>query len=168
MPIEWPGEEQAICAVGLVKPRPDVFAAAIQRLLVVCTTTEVQFCRSKKQLWICHVMLSQEMRRFIPHKYRIYACMLPAAESMVSIDVDCKWQGTEAELHSNNSEAPHRSLGEAKFPTSRAMNPKEDRRPECKGSESLKKGLLTEEEFGDADCVVGCVLECWQQLRLPE
>lgn len=41
MPLEYSNEEQAICAVGLVKPRPDVFAAAIQQLLVVCTTTEV-------------------------------------------------------------------------------------------------------------------------------
>ena len=41
MPLEYSNEEQAICAVALVKPRPEVFAAAIQQLLVVCTTTEV-------------------------------------------------------------------------------------------------------------------------------
>lgn len=41
MPVEYGGEEQAICAVGLVKPRPDVFVEAIQYLLVLCTTAEV-------------------------------------------------------------------------------------------------------------------------------
>ena len=44
MPLEYSNEEQAICAVGLVKPRPGVFAEAIQQLLVVCTTTEVIIC----------------------------------------------------------------------------------------------------------------------------
>lgn len=42
MPFEYSNEEQAICAVGLVRPRPGVFAEAIQQLLVVCTTTEVR------------------------------------------------------------------------------------------------------------------------------
>ena len=41
VPVEYSGEEQAICAVGLVKPRPDVFVEAIQYLLVLCTTVEV-------------------------------------------------------------------------------------------------------------------------------
>lgn len=41
MPIEYAGEEQAIVAVGLVRPRPGVFVEAIQHLLVLCTTTEV-------------------------------------------------------------------------------------------------------------------------------
>ena len=43
MPIEYNSEEQAICAVGLVQPRPGVFAEAVQYLLVICTTTEVNF-----------------------------------------------------------------------------------------------------------------------------
>ena len=41
VPIEYSGEEQAIVAVGLVAPRPGVFVEAIQRLLVLCTTTEI-------------------------------------------------------------------------------------------------------------------------------
>ena len=41
MPVEYSGEEQAICAVGLVKPRPDVFVEAVQYLVVLCTTVEV-------------------------------------------------------------------------------------------------------------------------------
>jgi hypothetical protein len=32
---------QAICAVGLVKPRPGIFLEAVQHLLVLCPTTEV-------------------------------------------------------------------------------------------------------------------------------
>lgn len=41
VPIEYSGEEQAIVAVGLVRPRPGVFVEAIQQLLVLCTTTEI-------------------------------------------------------------------------------------------------------------------------------
>jgi len=41
VPIEYSGEEQAIVAVGLARPRPGVFVEAIQHLLVLCTTTEV-------------------------------------------------------------------------------------------------------------------------------
>ncbi|KAI3427442.1 hypothetical protein D9Q98_010357 [Chlorella vulgaris] len=41
VPIEYSGEEQAIVAVGLAKPRPGVFVDAIQHLLVLCTTTEI-------------------------------------------------------------------------------------------------------------------------------
>ena len=41
MPVEYSGEEQAICAVGIVQPRPGVFMAAIQHILVLCTTVEV-------------------------------------------------------------------------------------------------------------------------------
>jgi hypothetical protein len=41
VPVEYCGEEQAICAVGLVTPRQGVFLEAIQHLLVLCTTTEV-------------------------------------------------------------------------------------------------------------------------------
>ncbi|PSC67210.1 nuclear pore complex NUP155 [Micractinium conductrix] len=41
VPIEYAGEEQAIVAVGLVRPRPGVFVEAIQHLLVLCTTTEI-------------------------------------------------------------------------------------------------------------------------------
>ncbi len=40
VPLEYSGEEQSICAVGLVRPRPGVFVEAIQHLLVLCTTTE--------------------------------------------------------------------------------------------------------------------------------
>jgi nuclear pore complex protein Nup155 len=39
--VEYCGEEQAICAVGLVKPKPGVFLEAIQHVIVLCTTTEV-------------------------------------------------------------------------------------------------------------------------------
>ncbi|KAJ9533902.1 hypothetical protein QJQ45_026986, partial [Haematococcus lacustris] len=41
VPVEYGGEEQAICAVGLARPRPGVFLAAIQHVIVLCTTTEV-------------------------------------------------------------------------------------------------------------------------------
>eukprot|EP00983_Pelagomonas_calceolata_P104584 1159045-Pelagomonas_calceolata.AAC.4 len=40
VPVEYCGEEQAICAVGLVRPRPGVFLEAIQHIIVLCTTTE--------------------------------------------------------------------------------------------------------------------------------
>ena len=40
--MEYSGEEQAICAVGLVRPRPGIFVDAIQHLLVLCTTVEVR------------------------------------------------------------------------------------------------------------------------------
>ena len=40
--MEYGGEEQAIVAVGLARPRPGVFVEAIQHLLVLCTTTEVR------------------------------------------------------------------------------------------------------------------------------
>lgn len=42
MPVEYSGEDETISAVGLVQPRPGVFVAAIQYLLVVCTTIEVR------------------------------------------------------------------------------------------------------------------------------
>lgn len=42
MPVSYSEEQQAICTVQLVRPRPGVFAEAIQHLLVVCTTTEVR------------------------------------------------------------------------------------------------------------------------------
>ncbi|CAL8471349.1 g10891 [Coccomyxa elongata] len=41
VPLEYSGEEQAICAVGLVRPRPGVFVEAIQYVLVLCTTVEI-------------------------------------------------------------------------------------------------------------------------------
>ncbi|KAL4426022.1 hypothetical protein ABPG75_010038 [Micractinium tetrahymenae] len=41
VPIEYSGEEQAIVAVGLARPKPGVFVEAIQHLLVLCTTTEI-------------------------------------------------------------------------------------------------------------------------------
>lgn len=49
MPIEYGGEEQAIVAVGLARPRPGVFVEAIQHLLVLCTTTEVGWLGNR--LW---------------------------------------------------------------------------------------------------------------------
>ncbi len=42
MPVSYNEERQAICAVQLVPTQPNVFAAAIRHLLVVCTTTEVR------------------------------------------------------------------------------------------------------------------------------
>ncbi len=42
VPVSYSEEQQAICTVQLVRPRPGVFAEAIQHLLVVCTTTEVR------------------------------------------------------------------------------------------------------------------------------
>lgn len=42
VPVEYCGEEQAICSVGLLKPRPGVFLEAIQHIIVLCTTTEVR------------------------------------------------------------------------------------------------------------------------------
>jgi len=49
VPVEYAGEEQAICAVGLAKPKPGIFMAAIQHLLVLCTTTEARVapCRQR-------------------------------------------------------------------------------------------------------------------------
>ena len=45
VPMEYSGEEQAICAVGLIRPRAGVFVDAIQYVLVLCTTVEV--CRQR-------------------------------------------------------------------------------------------------------------------------
>lgn len=39
---EYSGEEQAICAVGLVKAKPGVFIEAIQHLIVLATPVEVR------------------------------------------------------------------------------------------------------------------------------
>ena len=39
---EYSGEEQAICAVGLVKAKPGVFMEAIQHLIVLATPVEVR------------------------------------------------------------------------------------------------------------------------------
>ncbi|MEW5305512.1 MAG: hypothetical protein WDW36_008046 [Sanguina aurantia] len=41
IPLEYNGEEQAICAVGLLQPRAGVFLEAIQHVIVLCTTVEV-------------------------------------------------------------------------------------------------------------------------------
>lgn len=41
VPVEYAGEEQAICAVGLTKPKGGVFVAAVQHILILCTTVEV-------------------------------------------------------------------------------------------------------------------------------
>lgn len=38
---EYSGEEQAICAVGLVRSKPGVFVEGIQYLLVLATPVEV-------------------------------------------------------------------------------------------------------------------------------
>jgi nuclear pore complex protein Nup155 len=42
IPIEYSGEEQAIVAVGIAKPRQGVFVEAIQYILIVCTTTHIR------------------------------------------------------------------------------------------------------------------------------
>jgi nuclear pore complex protein Nup155 len=42
VPVEYCGEEQAICCVGLAKPKPGVFLSAIQHVLVLATTVEVR------------------------------------------------------------------------------------------------------------------------------
>lgn len=39
---EYSGEEQAICAVGLVKAKAGVFIEAIQHLIVLATPVEVR------------------------------------------------------------------------------------------------------------------------------
>lgn len=39
--MEYSGEEQAICCVGLAKPKPNVFLSAIQHILVLATPVEV-------------------------------------------------------------------------------------------------------------------------------
>ena len=41
VPVEYSGEEQAICAVGLARPRQGVFVAAVQHVIILCTTVEV-------------------------------------------------------------------------------------------------------------------------------
>ena len=41
VPIEYSGEDQAIVALGIAKPRPGVFVEAIQYVLVVCTATQI-------------------------------------------------------------------------------------------------------------------------------
>ena len=40
-PLEYSGEEQPICAVGLARPKPGVFIQAIQYLVVMATPVEV-------------------------------------------------------------------------------------------------------------------------------
>jgi Nup133 N terminal like len=40
VPVSYAEEQQAIATVQLVRPRPGVFAEAINHLLVICTTTE--------------------------------------------------------------------------------------------------------------------------------
>lgn len=41
VPVEYSGEEQAICCVGLATPKPGVFLSAIQHVLVLATPVEV-------------------------------------------------------------------------------------------------------------------------------
>ena len=41
VPLEYAGEEQALCVVGAVRPRPGVFIPAVRRLLVLATPAEV-------------------------------------------------------------------------------------------------------------------------------
>lgn len=41
VPVEYSGEEQAICCVGLATPKPGVFLSAIQHILVLATSVEV-------------------------------------------------------------------------------------------------------------------------------
>lgn len=63
MPIEYGGEEQAIVAVGLARPRPGVFVEAIQHLLVLCTTTEVGWLGSRSwSMWCSAGLLRQQKR----------------------------------------------------------------------------------------------------------
>jgi nuclear pore complex protein Nup155 len=45
VPIEYCGEDQAICAVGIARPKPGVFLEAIHHLVVLCTTSEVRIGR---------------------------------------------------------------------------------------------------------------------------
>ena len=52
VPLEYSGEEQSICAVGLVRPRQGVFVEAIQHLLVLCTTTEASACAGRASAWL--------------------------------------------------------------------------------------------------------------------
>lgn len=61
VPLEYSNEEQSISAVGLVKPRPNVFHDAVQYVLVVCTTTEVR-TRPEHALW-----LQPQLRATIHH-----------------------------------------------------------------------------------------------------
>ena len=41
VPLEYSNEEQAICAVGLMKPKFGVFPEAVQYVLIICTASEV-------------------------------------------------------------------------------------------------------------------------------
>lgn len=41
VPIEYCGEQQAVCAVGIVRPRHGVFLEAVRHVIVLCTTSEV-------------------------------------------------------------------------------------------------------------------------------
>jgi hypothetical protein len=52
VPIKYSGEEQTICAVGLLKPRPGVFLAGVQHVLLVCTASGIVMlgvCTSGRQ-----------------------------------------------------------------------------------------------------------------------
>ena len=51
---EYTGDEQAICAVGLVKAKPGIFVEAIQYLLVLATPVEVL----SFSLLFCFIVLS--------------------------------------------------------------------------------------------------------------
>jgi hypothetical protein len=51
VPVEYCGEEQAICCVGLAKPRPGVFLSAIQHVLVLATTVEVCLHGMQELAW---------------------------------------------------------------------------------------------------------------------
>lgn len=42
--LEYNGEDQAICAVGLAKSKPGVFVEAIQYLLILATPVQVLSC----------------------------------------------------------------------------------------------------------------------------
>ena len=60
VPIEYCGEDQAVCAVGIATPRAGVFLEAIQHLIVLCTTSEVW--KSIGKVWETCVGCSWKMR----------------------------------------------------------------------------------------------------------
>ncbi len=51
VPVEYSGEEQAICCVGLATPKPGVFMSAVQHVLVLATPVEVGLVLSTEVAW---------------------------------------------------------------------------------------------------------------------
>lgn len=66
---EYSGEEEAICAVGLVKAKPGIFVEAIQYLLILATPVEViafrfpSYLHSFKGTCICACILNVMLLR---------------------------------------------------------------------------------------------------------